>query len=83
VGLYVKNGISYKVFCKSSSDQPIDVFFVDLKMFGLRLLVGVIYCPSGINGIPYYGPVLDELVSLYPVQILMAVCRFKRGQKFF
>jgi hypothetical protein len=71
VGLYVKNGISYRVLGKSTSDQPIDFLFVDLKMFGTRLLVGVIYCPPGINGIPYYGPVLDELVSLYPVQILM------------
>jgi hypothetical protein len=71
VGLYVKTGISYKILGKSTSDQPIDFLFVDLKMFGTRILVGVIYCPPGIDGTPYYGPILDELVGIYPVQILM------------
>jgi hypothetical protein len=71
VGLYVKSGISYKVLSKSTVDQPVDFLFVDLKIFGTRILVGVLYCPPGIDGTPYYGPILEELVGIYPVQILM------------
>jgi hypothetical protein len=71
VGLYVKTGINYKILGKSTSDQPIDFLLVVLKMFGTRILVGVIYCPPGIDNTPYYGPILDELVGIYPVQILM------------
>jgi hypothetical protein len=71
VGLYVKSGISYKILGKSTSDQPTDFLFVDLKLFGTRVLVGVIYCPPGVDGTPFYGPILDELVGIYPIQILM------------
>jgi hypothetical protein len=35
------------------------------------ILVGTIYTPPGINGYPYYGPILEELVSSYPCQIIL------------
>jgi hypothetical protein len=61
--MYVKTGISYRVLARSTSDQPIDYIFVDLKIFGTRVLVAVVYCPPRIDGFHYYGPVLESLVD--------------------
>jgi hypothetical protein len=42
VCMYIKTGISYRVLARSTSDEPIDYIFVDLKIFGIRVLVAVV-----------------------------------------
>jgi hypothetical protein len=61
VTLYIKNDVSFKVLAKSVAGQPVDFIFADLKGFHTRVLVGVIYCPPGIDSYPYYELVLEEL----------------------
>jgi Reverse transcriptase (RNA-dependent DNA polymerase)/Endonuclease-reverse transcriptase len=71
VGIYIKSGISYKVIAKSTPAQPVDYIFVDLKIFGTRVLVAVIYCPPRVDGYPHYGQILEELVDKYPRTVIM------------
>jgi hypothetical protein len=70
VALYINNDISFKVLAKSVAGQPVDFIFADVKFFHTRVLVGVIYCPPGIDGYPYYGPVF-KLSNRYPRHMLM------------
>jgi hypothetical protein len=58
VALYINNDVSFKVLVKSVAGQPVEFMFADLKVLHTRVLVGVIYCPPGIDGYPYYGLVL-------------------------
>jgi hypothetical protein len=56
---------------KSVVRQPFDFIFADLKVFHTRVLVCVIYCSPGVDGYPYYGPVLAELSNRYPRHMIM------------
>jgi hypothetical protein len=62
----VHSGVGSKVIAKSTPAQPVDNIFVDLKLFGTRVLLAVVYCPPRIDEYPHYGQILEELVDKYP-----------------
>jgi hypothetical protein len=60
IGLHIQSGVGFKVIAKSTSAQPVDYIFVDLKVFGTRVLVAVVYCPPRIDRYPHHGQILDK-----------------------
>jgi hypothetical protein len=71
VGLYNKSGVGFKEIAKFTLDQLGDYIFEDLKVFGTRVLVAVVYCPPRIDGYPHYGQISEEFVDKYPRVMIM------------
>jgi hypothetical protein len=61
----IQDGGENVFFGQLGDRQPLDLIFADLKVFHTRVLVGVIYCPLGIDSSPFYGSVVEELSNRY------------------
>jgi hypothetical protein len=71
VALYIEDGLKYKVLAKSEKPSVIDYLFIELKFFGENILVGLIYNPPGVFGLPVYRNILEDLYPRYQRRSLM------------
>jgi hypothetical protein len=61
----------YKLVAKTPDVSSVNFFFVEVSFHGQTVLVGSIYDPPRVDEVPIYWPVLEDLVSRYPYNILL------------
>jgi hypothetical protein len=69
--IYVRSELKYKVLARSPDDAIVNYIFIELRFQGQNILVSVIYNPPRIPGLPVFWPVLEDLISKYPHNLLL------------
>jgi hypothetical protein len=65
VAVYIKDQYKYKILSKSPGSCIIDYIFIELKFHGEDILIGLVYNPPGVPGLPVYHPILEDLFPRY------------------
>jgi hypothetical protein len=65
VAVYIKDQYKYKILSKSPDSCIIDYIFIELKFHGEDILIGLVYNPTGVPGLPVYQPILEDLFPRY------------------
>jgi Reverse transcriptase (RNA-dependent DNA polymerase) len=71
VAMYVRSDLKCKVLQKSPDDCAIDYLFAEIKLCGQSVLIGLIYNPPRVPGLPIFGPILEHLYPKYTHSLLL------------
>jgi hypothetical protein len=63
---YVRSELRTSALVKAPDVSSVNYIFVEVSFHGQRVLVGLIYNPPRVDGVPIYWPVLENLVPRYP-----------------
>jgi hypothetical protein len=71
VAMFIKSELKFKVLTRSPELSAIDYLFVEIKFHGRAVLVGLVYDPPRVEGLPIYLPILEDLVPRYAHSIFL------------
>jgi hypothetical protein len=71
VAMYVRSNIKYKILAKSPPRCIINYLFVEISFRGKKCLVGVVYNPPRVHGLPIYSPFLEDFYPRYQHCLLL------------
>lgn len=72
VAIYIKSHIKFKIVAQSPSTYNADAEFLFLEVdFGIKLILGVVYCPPNVSYFASLESVLESLMSNYTHFLIM------------
>jgi hypothetical protein len=71
VAMYVRSDLKCKILAKSTDACAINYLFVEIKFHGHDCLVGLIYNPPRVDGLPIFAPILEEFYPKYEHGLLL------------
>jgi hypothetical protein len=69
--MFIKSELKFKILTRSLALLAIDYLFVEIKFHGRVVLVGLVYDPPRVEGLPIYLLILEDLVYRYAHNIFL------------
>jgi Reverse transcriptase (RNA-dependent DNA polymerase) len=71
VAMFIRAGIRYKILAKSPDACIINYLFVEIKYHGHDCLIGLVYNPPRIEGLPIIAQLMQEYYPKYERSLLL------------
>lgn len=71
VAIYVRKDLKSKILSQSLGESLADFLVLEITFHGQKIMIGTIYNPPRVNGLPIFFPALANLVPMYRHCILL------------